>query len=92
MDATAFEADLKATGFNDITKKEGLARFQSDPHSHPFAVRGLVLSGEFILSKEGVPTSYLSGETFTLEPNCEHTEAFGPEGSTYIIGRKSSAC
>jgi quercetin dioxygenase-like cupin family protein len=51
-------------------------------------VRGLVISGEFTLTKEGTPTTYVPGDTFSMEPNCSHTEGHGPTGSKYILGRK----
>ncbi len=88
MDTQAFESELKQSGFGDIVYKDGPPSGTSEPHHHDFAVRGLVLSGEFILTKEGIPTSYFSGETFEMDSKCTHFEAFGPEGSKYIIGRK----
>ena len=89
MDIQAFEAELTKTGFGDIVHKDGPPRGTSEPHHHDFAVRGLVLSGEFILTKQGIPTSYHSGDTFEMASKCTHFEAFGPDGSTYIIGRQA---
>jgi hypothetical protein len=88
MDTQAFEAELRQNGYGDIVHKDGAPSGTSEPHHHDFAVRGMVLAGEFILNKEGVPTSYFSGQTFEMNPKCSHFEAFGPEGSRYIIGRK----
>jgi quercetin dioxygenase-like cupin family protein len=88
MDVQAFETDLKNTGYGDIVHKEGVPGSTNQPHQHDFAVRGLVVSGEFILTKEGTPTTYRSGDTFEMDANCSHTEGFGANGSTYIIGRK----
>jgi len=91
MDATAFEAELKDQGFETVERKEGAPGFSTQPHAHPFDVRGLILSGEFILTTDGTPRSYRIGDTFALEAGCMHAERFGPEGSTYIVGRKHRA-
>ena len=88
MDTAAFETELKNSGYDDIVLKEGEPSTVNQPHQHDFAVRGLVTDGEFTLTKEGTPTTYLLGDTFSMEPNCSHTEGHGPNGSKYIIGRK----
>jgi len=88
MDVAAFETDLKRTGYDDIVHKEGTPNSVNEPHQHDFAVRGIVVSGEFILTKAGVPATYCAGDTFEMDANCFHTEGFGPSGSRYIIGRK----
>ncbi|MGH8620117.1 MAG: cupin domain-containing protein [Burkholderiales bacterium] len=91
MDTLAFEAALKGDGYNDIARRDGAPNAKAEPHTHPFAVRGLVLAGEFILTREGKPERYRAGDTFAMEPGCVHFESFGPEGSHYILGRKHAA-
>ena len=91
MDTTDFEAELKGQGFDAVERKEGAPGFATQPHAHPFDVRGLILSGEFILTTDGTPRTYRAGETFALDAGCMHTERFGPEGSTYMVGRKHRA-
>jgi quercetin dioxygenase-like cupin family protein len=88
MDSTTFTTGLKASGYDDIAEKHGPANSTSEPHSHPFAVRGLVIAGEFILTKDDVPASYRAGDTFEMDANCIHREASGSEGSVYLVGRK----
>lgn len=88
MDATAFDAALRQDGYNDIAHRDGSPNATAEPHTHPFAVRGLVLAGTFILTREGKPETYKAGDTFSMEPGCVHFESFGPEGSHYILGRK----
>jgi hypothetical protein len=45
----------------------------------------------------GVPGEYHTcptfgpGEIFAMAAGCEHTEWFGPEGATYLVGRKHRA-
>jgi quercetin dioxygenase-like cupin family protein len=88
MDSTAFTTELKASGFDDVAEKHCTANFTSDPHSHEFAVRGLVIAGEFILTKDGTAATYRTGDTFEMDANCVHSEASGAEGSVYLVGRK----
>lgn len=64
------------------------AGFASKPHTHPFAVRGLVLSGEFHLTRNGETEVLRSGATFSMPAHCEHAERFGPNGATYVVARK----
>jgi len=88
MDPDAFEAALKQDGYLDVARRDGAPNATAEPHTHPFAVRGLVLAGEFILTREGKPETYKAGDSFAMEPGCVHFESFGPQGSHYILGRK----
>ncbi len=91
MERSTFETEAIHHGYNDIASKVGQPFEQTTPHSHPFSVWGLVLEGEFILTTGGEPRSYVQGDTFTLDADCEHTEAFGPSGATYLVGRRHKA-
>jgi len=91
MNTEAFEAALKSDGYDDIARREGMPNATAEPHTHPFAVRGLILAGEFILTREGRPEFHRTGDTFAMEPECLHFESFGPAGSQYILGRKHPA-
>ena len=88
MDTSAFEAALKADGFGDIEKKAVAPNVLNPVHTHPFAVRILVLSGEMTVTANGAAHTCRSGETFAMEPGCEHFEQYGAEGSVYLVGRK----
>ncbi len=90
MDTAAFEAALRSDGYDDIDRREGKAGFTAKPHTHPFAVRILVLAGEFTLIRGDARETYGPGQIFAMEAECEHAESFGPEGATYVIGRKRS--
>jgi len=91
MDTSAFEAALKADGFAQVEKKSVAANVVNSAHTHPFDVRILVLEGEMTVTTEGVPHTCRSGDTFAMSAGCEHFESYGPDGSTYIVGRKHSA-
>ncbi len=90
MDIATFKQQLSESGYDDIAEKHGEAHARTSPHAHPFAVRGLVIEGEFILTQNGTAQPFLPGETFSLEANCEHSEASGAHGSVYLVGRKHS--
>ena len=88
MDAAGFEATLESSGITDVEHRDGAPNFAAQPHTHPFEVHALVLSGEFILDRNGVAEAYGAGDTFTMEPGCLHAERFGPQGAKYILGRR----
>jgi uncharacterized cupin superfamily protein len=88
MDESEFKAALLKEGFNDIDVRTIAANVHNKAHAHEFDVRALMLAGELTLSAQGKPTTYRTGEIFTLTAGCEHVEQFGPQGATYLVGRK----
>ena len=88
MDTSAFEAALKADGFGEIEKKTVAPDVVNSVHTHPFAVRIFVLSGEMSVTANGAMHTCHAGDTFAMEAGCEHFEQYGAEGSVYLVGRK----
>jgi len=88
MDTSAFEAALKADGYTEIEKKTVAPNVLNKAHAHPFAVRLLVLSGEMSVTANGTMHTCRPGDTFAMEPGCEHIEQYGAEGADYLVGRK----
>ena len=88
MDTSAFEAALKADGYSEIEKKTVAPNVVNQRHTHPFAVRLLVLSGELTVTANGTVHTCRSGDTFAMDPGCEHFEQYGAEGAVYLVGRK----
>lgn len=88
MDTSAFEAALKADGFAEIERKTVAPNVVNSVHTHPFAVRLLVLSGEMTVTANGSAHTCRSGDTFAMEPGCEHFEQYGVDGAVYLVGRK----
>ena len=89
MDASAFEARLRADGFQEIETKRLEARPANGEHGHHFDVRGLVLEGSFIVTSEAVERVYRPGEVFEVPAGRMHFEAVGEEGAKVLVGRKS---
>ena len=88
MDTSAFEAALKADGFGEIETKSIAPDVVNAAHAHPFAVRLMVVSGEITITSNGAAHTCRAGHTFALDANCEHAEQIGPQGVSYIVGRK----
>ena len=88
MNESEFRAALVNEGFGDIEVRTVAANVHNQGHSHAFDVRALMLAGELTLSAQGTQATYRAGEIFSLPANCEHVEQFGPQGATYLVGRR----
>jgi len=88
MDASEFEAKLKADGYTEIETQTLESRPGKGRHRHLFAVRGLVLSGAFFVTKESEPVAFGPGEIFSVPLGELHDESIGPDGARVLVGRK----
>lgn len=88
MDVKAFEAELHRDGFDEIYNREYPAGFQASDHTHTFDVRALVLGGEIRLKVNGEEKAYRTGDVFVMDAGCLHAEAVGPQGVSYLVGRR----
>lgn len=91
MDTEDFQRELAELGFDEVLTRVWKANQYVDTHTHSFAVRALVLEGEFVLGCGGQDKTLRAGEIFTLDPNHPHTERYGPQGATFLVGRKHAA-
>jgi quercetin dioxygenase-like cupin family protein len=87
MDARAFETELTRDGYQRIETKELPRGYRADSHAHDFSVRALVLAGEITLTWNGSSRTFAAGEEFTMSAGCAHSEAVGPDGVRYLVGR-----
>ena len=88
MQASEFEAGLRADGYGEIETKRLEPRPANGDHPHHFSVRGLVLDGAFTVTIEGVERCYRPGEVFEVAEGRLHNEAVGPEGAHILVGHK----
>jgi hypothetical protein len=88
MNETDFEAQLRADGFQEIELQELMPRTGKGRHRHPFAIRGLILSGTFLLKQKKDPVSYGPGQIFEVDEGELHDESIGLEGARVLVGRK----
>lgn len=92
MDADSiarFDAEARAAGHLEILDRDWAAGVVVERHSHPFAVRALVLRGELWLGCRGQELHLLPGDRFTLDRDEPHTERYGPEGASYHVARRA---
>ena len=90
MNESEFEAQLKADGYTEIETQNLAARPGKGRHRHLFAIRGLVLSGTFIVTQEGEPVTFGPGQVFAVAHGELHDESIGLEGARVLVGRKFS--
>lgn len=88
MDTEAFKAACLAEGYSEPETKSMDANAFVDTHTHPFDVRALVLSGSLTLGCPDGPREYKAGDTFELGRDIPHTEQYGPQGYTVLVGRR----
>lgn len=89
MERAAWEAGLARDGFAGPLDRRMEAGQVVPEHSHPFDARLLILEGEFVLTCQGEIRRYGPGKCFELAADIPHAEAFGPEGATYLVGRRA---
>jgi hypothetical protein len=89
MEYLNFVNALSSEGFADPVKVCRDANGFLDAHTHPFEAKALILEGEIkiVIAKE--EKTYRPGDVFQLAENTSHSEFYGPNGVTYLVGRKS---
>ncbi len=87
MDRTAFEAELQREGYQVVVNTMQPSAVNPE-HAHDFDARLLVVAGEMTIVAEGQKKTYHAGDTFSMTHGCRHSEQAGPEGATYVAGRR----
>jgi len=90
MNEQDFEKQLRADGFDEIEHQDLEPRPGKGRHRHLFEIRGLVLSGNFVVRQTGEPVTYRSGEIFSVAEGELHDEWIEAEGTQVLVGRKFS--
>ncbi len=88
MDQRIFEEQLRTDGYEEIEFQELAPRPGKGRHRHLFAIRGLVLSGTFLITQRGDPVVYGPGQVFAVADGELHDESVGPAGARLVVGRK----
>lgn len=82
-----FKSAALAEGFDEVLERVWAPDTVVEEHTHPFAVKALVVQGEMWLTV-GNETQHLKrGEMFSLDHAVPHAERYGPEGATYWVAR-----
>ena len=90
MNEQDFEAQLKADGFQEIEHQKLDPRPGKGRHRHLFEIRGLVLSGTFVVRQTDEPVSYRSGEIISVAEGELHDDWIEADGAQILVGRKFS--
>ena len=90
-DRAAFEARLAREGFDDTEVKSIAPNVINTGHSHPYDVLALVLAGEATIDCGEGPRTYRPGDVVDVAAGVTHTEHYGPDGYTFLVGRRHRA-
>lgn len=85
----AFEADMRAQGYDEVVKREWAPLTVVATHQHPFAAKALVVDGEMWLTVGNTTQHLQAGDGFELERDQPHSERYGNHGATYWVGRRA---
>jgi mannose-6-phosphate isomerase-like protein (cupin superfamily) len=90
MDAVSreYETYALAQGFDEVIERHWDPDLALDTHTHPFALKALVVAGEMWLTVGGETRHLSAGDSFALERDVPHAERYGAEGATYWVARR----
>jgi len=87
MITTQFIEMLQQQGFPDPVEVKQVPNGSLGEHTHPFAVKALVIDGSIDISIQGDRKTYSMGDVFQLGFEELHSESYGPTGVTYLASR-----
>lgn len=90
MDRAEFEAGLRRDGYDVVAREMAPNTLNSD-HTHDFDARVLVLSGSITMTMGGEARTYGPGDWWAVAAGTIHAETSGPEGVSFIAGRRRPA-
>jgi quercetin dioxygenase-like cupin family protein len=91
MSFQRFVSTARAEGFDEVLVREWAPGQVVETHRHPFAVKALVVRGDFWLT-QGEHTRHLrAGDAFELARDVPHAERYGDAGATFWAARRHSA-
>jgi hypothetical protein len=88
VDQSEFEAQLRTDGYQEIEIQDLSPRPGKGRHRHLFAIRGLVISGTFLVTQQEGPVVYGPGQVFAVSDGELHDESIGSAGARILVGRK----
>jgi len=87
MNTTEFIEMLQQEGYPDPIEVKQVPNGSLAEHTHPFAVKALVIDGRIDISTQGNRKTYFAGDVFQLGFEELHSESYGPTGVIYLASR-----
>lgn len=88
-DFESFCQQMHAQGFDEVLERHWEPLTLLDTHTHPFAVKAVVIQGQMWLTVDGHTQALQRGDWFELARDVPHEERYGPEGASYWVARRS---
>jgi quercetin dioxygenase-like cupin family protein len=86
-----FEAEARVQGFDEVLERRWPPGTVLETHTHPFALRALVVAGEMWLTVGNDVRHLRPGDAFALDRDLPHAERYGADGATYRVARRTAA-
>ena len=91
MTIEQFNAKLLAEHYGAAVAVDRAVGYAIGEHQHPFDVCALITAGDITLVVDGASRHYRAGDVFRLPAGTRHLEAAGPQGVSYLSGRRPVA-
>lgn len=91
MTLQEFHNELQTNGFDAAVPVDRDIGYAMGEHQHPFDACALITAGDITLVVDGVSSHYRAGDVFRLPAGTLHLEAAGPQGVSYLAGRRPVA-
>lgn len=88
MNKDQFLQTLFESGYPEPIEVQQAPNGHLDNHTHPFAVRALVVDGCIEIKSQDGLRKYSKGDMFELAYEQPHSETYGPTGVKYLASRK----
>ena len=85
-----FATQARAEGFDEVLERKWPARTVLESHTHPFAVKALLVEGEMWLTLGDETRHLVPGDEFAVEQSAVHAERYGDAGATYWVARRTA--
>ena len=88
-DFAAWRDAALADGFDEVLERRWPPDTLLETHTHPFALRAVVVEGELWLTTAGESRHLEPGDGFELMRNEPHAERYGTQGAVYWVARRN---
>ena len=84
-----FTAQAFAEDFDEVLEREWPALTVLETHTHPFALKALIVRGEMWLTVDKETRHLVVGDAFRLERDVPHAERYAQDGAVYWVARRN---